>query len=733
MKNNIRILLLSALAAASVSCHKEDNPDSGKITVTAVAEAAPDNIRDIRGCIFENGTLTEIKELSAAGDGSYSLTAKRRDSQIYILANTDGTGIWDRIEEGKTTEKDLAEMTLTIPEDASGSYYTTVVSVGKNLSGTTAARLKSSLARIDIETEEGLRITVNSITLRNAVMETYLLHNTNDITVPENAVRSDMHRKIGSEGPVYGALYVCEQYGDNLEAEIDLTAGNSNKTVIAALPSELRRNTCYTLNLKDENGNISVTVTTDEWEDGENTEIKPGFSDKIRIDKEASSLPEGTLFNATGDGFTVPHLAGRAILALDCDNIVDVARDENLPFSIEADGDAYNRFIIDFPLVPVGHSGSKHILHFIRKGLDNYYFEDSVSVTILPNPTIAEGAIEFDPETYSCHFGRYIDGELSVMTLPEGKTLVAEFPEGEDPWISITTGEEEPHKVRILGGWRPNDPKADGREQTVRLVIKDLQSGKEEERYTVSRKNYGMPVTFMNGVWWCKYNARGNARSFEDQILVNDDPAAAKGMTVLEYLNTCTVEEYLDLWGWAYRGDANGKRIIASDGKIKVENYSSSPNYNINLADPESLAPDGYRVPETEYYDRLFMEWWMYIDRNNGPHRPYSPWGNNPNVTVASGNRTDLTIGEIQLPVTYHFEVYNLSGNEKNESVTFYGPGAQWNNNGINHNKILFTSHSANGSGWFNRFDAYGLVHNGGGPGDTRVLRLIKTPVEYIY
>ena len=68
------------------------------------------------------------------------------------------------------------------------------------------------------------------------------------------------------------------------------------------------------------------------------------------------------------------------------------------------------------------------------------------------------------------------------------------------------------------------------------LVVRRISDGNETESYQIKRRNYGLPVTKMNGVWWCKYNAIGNSRSFDDQILVPQDPAAKAGKTVLEYL-----------------------------------------------------------------------------------------------------------------------------------------------------------------------------------------------------
>ena len=90
--------------------------------------------------------------------------------------------------------------------------------------------------------------------------------------------------------------------------------------------------------------------------------------------------------------------------------------------------------------------------------------------------------------------------------------------------MKIAPQEEGSNVYRVLAGWKPNDPTANGRVQEARIVIRNKADGSAREAYTVSRRNYGLPVTWLHGVWWCKYNARGNSKSFDDQILSSDDP-----------------------------------------------------------------------------------------------------------------------------------------------------------------------------------------------------------------
>lgn len=75
----------------------------------------------------------------------------------------------------------------------------------------------------------------------------------------------------------------------------------------------------------------------------------------------------------------------------------------------------------------------------------------------------------------------------------------------------------------------------------------------------------------------------------------------------------------------------------------------------------------------------------------------------------------------------------------EHEPLVWYGPGAQWNELGIEHsghcNNILFSVHSPSGEGWYiggNMGNLF-VYKNGAGTKDTRILRFRKSDVEYIY
>ena len=344
----------------------------------------------------------------------------------------------------------------------------------------------------------------------------------------------------------------------------------------------------------------------------------------------------------------------------------------------------------------------------------------------------------FNATTYAFDFGRYIDNELGRFTVPADKRVTVEFAADEDPWIRISPLDGNASVCRVVAGWKPNDPTANGRRQSATLVVSNT-DGSDREEYTVTRRNYGLPVTWFHGVWWCKYNARGNSRNFEDQILSSADPAAEAGQTVLDYLRDCSPEAFYDLWGWAYQGDSGiGMRVVDNNGTLVMDGFTTSVSAHINKLAPDALSPDGYELPSMEEFNRMFdatdYVWIMW----SGSHALRNPWEGHSTVKREQRRRNDIRVGSVQTTDLLYTAMWSPDFPEY-EAVTWYGPGAQWDAAGIKHaghyNNMLFAVWSPEGSGWYmaGNMSALYLQKNGARNKDPRIPRFKKSPVEYIY
>lgn len=489
---------------------------------------------------------------------------------------------------------------------------------------------------------------------------------------------------------------------------------------------------------------VEVKPGTEAWDEGEDAPLQPDLDGRLTVDASRSELPADVRIADDGTALELPYAATELVLAVQSDIQLELQPLSEALLTVEeepftaGDFDAMNRYRIRKVLCAPEVAAREVTLRFRRRGLTELYDEDRITLRLEANPTRMEGLIAFADADYTCDFGRYVDNELGRLTLPAGKELVAEFDAGEDPWVRVEPLETDGSVWRVLGGWRPNDPTADGRRQAARLVIRDT-DGSHREEYTLVRRNWGLPVTWYYGTWWCKYNARGRSRSFEDQILVPQDPAAAAGKSVLDYLTSCSSEEFRALWGWAYQGDSGEGLQVADVGGIPaMEGFTTGIASHINKLPADALAPDGYELPSMEEFNRLFdatdYVWMMW----SGSHTLRTPWEGHTAVKRTQKRRNGITVGSLTLDDLLVVAMWSPDFPEY-EALTWYGPGAQWNSAGIRHsnhcNNILFAVHSPEGSGWYINGGMSNLYmqRNGAGNNDTRIVRFKKSPVEYIY
>lgn len=741
-------LLLILLGMVSCAEHLEDmsQGDTSLLKVRGVfsdfasagsAAGAGEGVSEMKACLFQNGLLTKVyKDLQTTDNLEYSLGVNRLSGTLYMLADTEQLIDWNNLQPQSVTEEEWLQMAASSENGQPHPFWTGKVSLDSLTSGkqTLSVNMKRGVARFDLLVR-GTAISVHRLTLKNVRQQGYLFEQ-NAVSSPKDVTSDDWVCEFAAplQKDSVGVAYVYEQKNPELMVSVDVSIAGRSYTLEEYLMEDVKRNTVYTLTVRKELLTEELRLEIEEWNKEGDIALTPDLNSTIHFDVESLVLPEGVSVNAGRDVMTLPASALDFELQIDCDNELEWINDPSLPFVVEPVGTTWqdaNRFRLRKPLLPPGYPEEEALVRFRRKGLQGVYDEDSLKIVLLANPIQLEGELAFGKDDYLCDFARYVDNELGRMTLPEGYELLARF-QNEDTWIKVEQVSARSNTYRVVGGWRPNDLKADGREQMATLVVRRISDGNETESYQIKRRNYGLPVTKMNGVWWCKYNAIGNSRSFDDQILVPQDPAAKAGKTVLEYLNTCTSDEYMRLWNRsAYIGDTGiGMEAVAEGGTVKLSGWKN-PSVNMGQLDAKALAPDGYEMPAIEYYDRIFNGGWgMRFDRTDGYYTVQSPWEGRAHVYTLSGSRTDLFVGDVQLPELFHAEVYNKTNGVKDECVTFYGPGAQWGSGGVNHNKIVIACYSPENNGWFH---APGLRRQFIGKENSRIIRFIKSPVEYIY
>lgn len=697
----------------------------------AIALPSETDINDLSAYFFQNGILKQSFPALESNVGDvHTLAIHGEQGNLYFLANIDGVLDKSEIVE-RMAEEDFLNLTFQFSSASSLSHVMSGQLHWDKNQTSLDMRLKRGIARLDLKVE-ATDTYVESVRLEQVATSGFLFPQESVQTVDGTTYET---WEKAFEQPVVsqqGVFYLPEQASTSLAVEIRATMNGVPKTLKSLLPSSIKRNAVYALRIVGEDL-VGLSMDIEEWDSGDSVITRPDVSGVVRVDEGLSTLPSGVVISReqTYDRIDVPYVATEMLLALEVDTEIElIPESTNLrvhvsPAEVENPDNRHQYFKVQTDLQIPGQPGEDVIFHIKYKNME-YVYEDKLVFRMATNGHVFDGLWDFDEDLVT-DFGTYIDNEIGTIDVVAGKTLTVRFSDPDAPWLRAEQVAGGNNTYRIVAGWRPNDPEADGRVQDAQLVIANA-DGTEEEVYTVKRRNYGLPVVRMNGIYWCKYNAKGNSRSFEDQILVPDDPAAARNQTLTEYLNTCSDEEYLAVWGDNYLGK-NGQGLKAAyvDGKVVAQGYYSGETVHISQLPATELAPPGYELPRIEYYDRIFTEWYLKFTQNVGPLNPYAPW-ENMRTWSTYYTRSNIQIGEGEIPSANHCELRN----DRGETITIYGPGAQWNANGINQNMILFGCYAENRSGWF--------IHSGttfrrmgGGTHDSRILRFIKTPVEYEY
>lgn len=718
-------------------CQKEkirqDNAVDGSLRISIISSGmnygitteSETNIHTLDAYHFENGILSEsFNSLQIDEKGVCRLDIKQKNGMLYFLANDANVTSRANLTNNVTTLEEFLQLTATADEMTSKNL---LMSGHTELDGentSLSVSLKRAVARIDLESAFQ-DAEVNSITIRDIAL-TGLVNEGGDKSVLTNIEKTDLTKDFGEQpfkNKKESLYYLPEQTANGHAVEILMAVNGGWHRLKTTLPP-LKRNTVYTLKVYGNGANLNVEVLTDNWENGDSSES--GLTLKGLVDKENSQLSEGVTVNERGDTVFVPSWNSNFQLTL--------AAESGAQVSVlgEVEGVTVTPASQSRSLSPVAEfnvssrqkmPGSKSEYMYLDVYNDQIQ-TGRVVLVFTPNPVQMSGLIEFD-QNGECNFNRYVDGELASLILPEGKTATLKFAEEEAHWMKLAP--EGGNIYRLLGGWKPNDPKADGREQAGELIIAD-EDGSHPETYTIRRLNWGLPVVNINGTWWCKYNLRGNVKNFNDQILINSDPA--KDSSLADYLTSCSDNEFLHILGDQYQaGNPDGLKLTHNGASFYYEGYKSQTD-NFGTLAPTVMAPDGYQIPDFDDY-RFFTGGTNYNLKYFNPGSFNNGLGQRLNFKVVERNATfqGLQYG----PITFYD--FEYEGNH----WTLCGLGHQWDAANISKMMILLATYGNGGSTWlmegYSHSDGRGnwFKYAGNNASKTRTIRCVKTPVEYIY
>ena len=727
--------VVSTLLLVLAACSNEDTvitKSGGKLSRVSMDFPASYNVDNIKYFYFENGELGSSGSVQPTGtDLKLPLEGT---GTLYVIAN-EGNKTFSFVGSGMTEEA-WQDATIDLDESQKPlNFIIGKVAVEDNVAEYSAV-MKRGVARFDV-TYAFPGTEVRSLTLKGMAGKSYLIEKV-PFSVPSDVENVDL--KVEGEAITgedqTGVIYAYEQINPEATVEIEMSDG---KVHSAKLPEQILRNKVYTLQIGRDGSLHSITV--DEWTKEEDEILTPDRESFITVNEKLSVLNDRATILPDARGVSVSYLSGTFDLALNCGEELEYVDGGNgvievTPVNPEASSLAErNVFRIAKKLLAPNAPQQEAKLQFRRKGFSEVYDEDCLTVVLEKNDDTLEGMLDFNNETYGYDFGRYIDGTLGTYTVGEGKTMALEVSES-NPWIRLVRSDENRNSYIIQAGWKPNDPEADGREQSAKLIITDRNGNKQE--YTIKRRNFGLPVVYVAGNWWCKYNLKGTANDFNDQILASADPV--KEGSLLDYLKDCSLEELKAVMGDQYQGgNLEGLPLTLSDGKFEYSGFKSSVSVNINTQGKE-MAPPGYEIPSQNDFRRLV--------NSNDAKLGYDPAVYNNNLSgddsfrlnYNHGNRSvsidDVTYGKVGF---YDF-CEEASASDNSKHVVLFGWGHQWEagTGKISSDDFIFAVNNGTSTvwmmeGWFvdmrgNWFKT--LVQNNV---KSRTIRCKKSPVEYIY
>lgn len=738
-KLTIYIYCLVALMLAVACENKVETLDikDGTVTVNfAATRMSGDSngqtdatINVINGYRFDGGLLKEVYSgIKTDVSGNALVKLPERKGTVYFIANSNPNEEW-KVDE--TTLEEFSGEIIDGQEWSTDNLPMTGVLTVDGIGRKASVSMKRAAARLDVDVLN-YGVELYDLTVSNIADRGFLWEQDGVIT-PESAQKNDWSKSFDTplKNVKQTLLYMSEQVNGGLNVVANVAFAGGMHKLTASLPTQIRRNTVYTLKINGQGGKLELSVVEDDWDEGVQSDAVENM--KGLVDVDGSVLTDGVIVNERRDSVFVSHMENTFKLALMAEDgaVVKVeGASDGTEVSVENIATRGLNTVANVSInsefkMPGQLTCREYIMLKVYK---DSILKGNVVVVLEPNPLILTGIISIDRNGV-CDFDRYVDGEIGRITLPEGKKIEIEFEEGEDLWGKISPVSEANNQYKILAGWKPNDPKADGRIQQMYMLISN-NDGTEVERYTIKRRNYGLPVVNMNGTWWCKYNLRGNVKNFEDQVSINDD-ANVIGGDVRNYITTCTDDEFRELLGDQYQGgNVNGLKLTYENGKFYYDGFASSATDLTNLA-ADAMTPDGYRLPT--YDDYRFFTW------NNDANMGY---GSNA-FNNSSGQRLSVYTDErnMMLGDVLYGPVLYTEFNYNGTKIVFCGLGHQWDATpgNIAKQNVILATYGRVGSSWniegYPKSDGRGnwykyINHNST---KTRTIRCVKTAVEYIY
>ena len=732
--------MLSACNNKFIAEKETDGVLSGQLLESRVSEEGNETsyfAGNVTAVAFDtDGVMVMVRDNIQVGqDGKFSLVIGTKAKKCYFIANAPENVAPDY----GVTETAFKEMVMT------GRLDSTLDPVMLGVIDVTSYNwepivMERCVARVDLKMQV-TGVSVTRIKMKGVADRSFLFPH--EAGLPDGFQLTDFvvdFADVALSDSKNRIMYLYEQQTGTPEVVMDVTVDGRMMELREKLPEKIKRNSLYTLRVYGSGSKLSMQVVENDWQNGQDSESSVVALAKVNVD---SSQLDGARVNEKGDTVFIPYNNKNISLAVNIEEGMTLRAEGSLDFAevtVVQDASRGVTSLENLAKVNVTSSlkriGIPKQYSYLESVDSNGMMKGRIVLVFEPNPVQMSGILSFIEDT-SYDFDRYIDGEYARLVIPEGMKAELEFGVDEDQWAILKETEDGSGTLRLLGGWKPNDEKADGRKQVVTLKLSN-NDGSDMETYTISRINYGLPVAEVAGNWWCKYNLRGTANDFNDQILSSEDPV--KEGSLLEYLSNCTEKDLMAVMGDQYQGgNLEGLPITLSEGKFEYSGFKSSVSVNINTQGKQ-MAPPGYEIPSDDDFRRLVASYDYKLEYSSMIYNNNMIGDNSFRIVYNHGNRS-LNVGETSYgKIGFYDFCQEAFVSDKSRHVVIFGWGHQWESGTgkISSDDIIFATNSGNSNswmmeGWFAEMKGNWFKRIAQNNIKTRTIRCKKSPVEYIY
>ena len=135
-----------------------------------------------------------------------------------------------------------------------------------------------------------------------------------------------------------GFAYVYEQTDPEATLFAEAIVDGERTHLEAKLPEIIRRNCIYVVSVTKEESDAAVQLTVEARQEGDQIGMHPSLDGTITVDTDRSELPETATVTDSGTKLILPHNLTDFLLALDCDDELELLPPDNDDLTIEPAG-----------------------------------------------------------------------------------------------------------------------------------------------------------------------------------------------------------------------------------------------------------------------------------------------------------------------------------------------------------------------------------------------------------